>query len=235
MRYRNLRYVMCAAAIGATVACGQSAEQKQAQEAAKQATAAGQQAAAAGQQAAAAGQQAASAAQTATSGLAQMAQGLTQMAAGMQGKNGQVAPPVDYEQLKALVPDYSGWDKKGVKGEQMSSPFQYSKAEAHYSKGDSTIDLEITDSALNQILIAPFSMFLTSGYSERSDEGYKKSAPVKGNPGYEEWQKDDKHAEITTVVNNRFIVEAKGHSVDSPDVVRKLVESMDLAKLAALK
>lgn len=235
MRYGQLRYVMCAAAIGATVACGQSAEQKQAQDAAKQATAAGQQAAAAGQQAAAAGQQAASAAQTATSGLAQMAQGLSQMAASMQGKNGQVAPPVDYEQLKALVPDMDGWEKKNVKGEQMSAPFQHSQAEAHYSKGDSTIDLEITDSALNQILIAPISMFLTSGYSERSDDGYKKAAPVKGNPGFEEWQKDSKHAEVTAVVNGRFIVAGTGHNVENPDVVRKLVESVDLAKLGTLK
>jgi hypothetical protein len=226
---------MCAAAIGATVACGQSEAQKQAQDASKQATAAGQQAAAAGQQAAAAGQQAASAAQSATNGLAQMAQGLTQMAQGLQGKNGQVAPPVDYEQLKALVPDLDGWKKENVKGEQMTSPFQYSKATAHYSKDNGSIDLDITDSALNQILIAPFSMFLTSGYSERSDEGYKKSAPVKGNPGYEEWQKDSKHAEITTVVNNRFIVQGTGHDVDNADVVRKLVESVDLAKLGTLK
>ena len=225
------------AAIAATVACGQTAEQKQAQEAAKQATAAGQQAAAAGQQAAAAGQQAASAAQTATSGLAQMAQGLSQMAQGLQGKNanGAAAPLVDYEKLKELVPDMDGWEKKNVKGEQTNMPFSLSQAHAHYDKGDSSMDLDITDSSLSQMFLAPMLMFVGNGFSERSDDGYKKSATAKGFPGFEEWQKDSKHAEVTAIVNNRFVVQGTGHSVDSPDVVRKLVESVDLAKLATMK
>jgi hypothetical protein len=178
----------------------------------------------------AAGQPAAQAAQTAAQVAQQMAQGLQQQA-------GQAAvTPVDSDALKALLPDMDGWEKKNTKGEQVSvAGFSSSHVVTHYSKGDSTIELEITDTSLNPVMLAPLSMFMAVGYSEKSDEGYKKSTTVSGSPGFEDWNKDARRGELTAVVANRFIVHGTGHEVDSVDPVRKVIEAVNLPKLAGMK
>jgi hypothetical protein len=147
----------------------------------------------------------------------------------------QSAPAVDFEKLVALVPEMPGWTRSEPKGEQISMGMSISKAEAEYTKGDASIQLEITDSAFSQMLMAPMSMMLMTNYSERSSNGYKKYAALGGNPGFETWENDSKDGEVTVVVANRFLVQAQGRSVDSIDPVRALVQAVDLAKLAALK
>jgi uncharacterized phage infection (PIP) family protein YhgE len=229
MRAMSNKHLLLTAivAVAACAACGKSEQQKQAEEATKQV----QQGAAAMQQGA---EQMANAAQNSSqqmaNGLQAMAQGFQQMAQG----SGAAAKSVDYEQLKALLPDVGGWTKTNPKGEEMSMPVSYSRAEAQYSKDPSHIDLEITDTALSQLLLAPMSIFLNSGFSERSDEGFKRATKVANQPGYEEWNVDSKRGEVTAVVNGRFVVHATGNDVDSIDPVRKVVESVDLSKLAAL-
>lgn len=165
----------------------------------------------------------------------QMAQGLQQMAQGFQQMAQGTAKPVDFEVLKALLPELGGWTRTNARGEQVNMPIAISRAEARYQRGDSTIELEITDSALSQLLLAPMSMFLGAGYSERSDEGFKRSTKIGGQPGYEEWNTDSKHGEVTTVVANRFIVKADGRDVSDLAPVRQLIEAVDVSKLAGMK
>jgi hypothetical protein len=213
-----------AAILTATVACGRTDQQKQAEAATKQV----QQGAETMQQGA---EQMAAAAQDSSK---QMAQGLQQMAKGFQQMAQSAGKSVDYEQLKALLPDGGSWTRSNAKGEQLTMPVAYSRAEAQYTKDPAHIDLEITDTALSQMLLAPVSMFLTSGYSERSDDGFKRAEKISGQPGFEDWSAASKHGEVTAVVNGRFIVHATGEDVDSIDPVRKLVDSVDMSKLAAL-
>jgi hypothetical protein len=40
---------------------------------------------------------------------------------------------------------------------------------------------------------------------------------------------------VTVILNNRFVVQATGHNVDSIEPVRAVLQSLDLARLAALK
>lgn len=158
----------------------------------------------------------------------QMAQGLQQL-----GKN--QAPAVDFEKLVALVPQLNGWERSEPKGEQVTMGVSLSNAKAEYTKGDSTIRLEITDAAFNQLVLAPLSMMLMANYSERSSSGYKKYAAIGGNPGFESWENEPKDGEVTVVIAQRFVVNAKGSNVPNIDVVRSLVQAVDLTKLAALK
>jgi hypothetical protein len=143
--------------------------------------------------------------------------------------------PVDFELLKGLLPEMSGWTRTRPRGEQMNMPFAISNAKAHYTMGASTMDIEITDSALNQMIFAPFAMFMASGYEERSDDGYKKAGTIAGSPGFESWEKDANRGEVTVIVANRFVVQAKGRRVASVDPVKKAIETIDLVKLATLK
>ena len=145
------------------------------------------------------------------------------------------AKPVDFELLKSLLPEMSGWTRTRPRGEQMNTPFAISNAKAHYTMGESTMDIEITDSALNQMIFAPFAMFMASGYEERSDDGYKKAGTIAGSPGFESWEKDANRGEVTVIVANRFVVQATGRRVANINPVKKAVETIDLAKLATLK
>jgi hypothetical protein len=172
---------------------------------------------------------------SAAQGAQQAAQGLTQMMQGLQQMSKNAAKPVDSDDLKLLIPDISGWTKGEVHGEMVSMGISQSNAKAKYTKGDSTLELEITDSTANQLLLAPLMMMLSTGYQEKSDDGYKKAVQIAGYPGFEEWEKGAKHGQATAVVNNRFIVQANAHDVDGPDTARQAVEAVNLGKLAGMK
>jgi hypothetical protein len=187
-----------------------------------------------GQQAAQAAQQVAQqGTQQLAQGLQQLAQGLSQM--GQHDANGKAVEAVDFEKLVALLPSPAGWTKSKPTGKQVTAVISTSNAEASYTKGPMNVRLEITDSAFSQLLLAPLSMMLAAGYSERSSDGYKKSVSMSGSPAYEEWGSDTKQGEVTALVANRFIVSAKGSSLDSIDSLRTIVNQVDLNKLAAMK
>jgi hypothetical protein len=217
-------FVVVSAAVVVAAACGRS-EQQQAEEAAKQLEQGAEKMAEAAEQMA----------KGAQDSSAQMAQGLQQMAQGFQQMAQGAAKPVDFEQLKAALPEINGWTMSDARGEQVNMPVAISRAEARYSRDQSRVELEIVDTALSQLLLAPMSMFLASGYSERSDDGFKRAAKIAGQPGMEDWNSQTRRGEVTAVVENRFIVKATGHQVDNIETVRGAVEAVDLAKLASLK
>jgi hypothetical protein len=147
----------------------------------------------------------------------------------------QLDTAVEFGRLIALLPEVNGWTRSKPKGEQVSVGGAMSVAKAEYQKGDASIDLEITDSSFNQLVLSPFTMFLAAGYSERSGNDYSKSSPIAGNPGFEKWTNGVRRGEVTVVVANRFIVQATGRNVDDIGPVRSLVKSVDLARLGSLK
>lgn len=147
----------------------------------------------------------------------------------------QTANAVEFERLVALIPEHAGWTRSTPRGEQYILDVPVSRAEANYDKGESSIKLQITDTAFSQVGLAPYSMMVVPTYFERSSDGYKKAATLGGSPGFETWDNINKDAEVAVVVVNRFVVLAKGRNVDSTDVVRTLVKAVDLTKLAAIK
>jgi Ni/Co efflux regulator RcnB len=219
--HKLLSVLVVSAFVGA---CG-SSQQQQAEEAAKKMEQGAQQMQKAAEQMA----------KDAQGSSAEMAAGLQQMAQGFQQMAQGTAKPVDFEQLKGVLPEVNGWTRTNPRGEQVNMPVAISRAEARYTKDNSRVELEIVDTALSQLLLAPVSMFLGSGYSERSDDGFKRAAKVGGQPGFEEWNNDDKRGEVTAVIANRFIVKGTGHQVESLDTVRGVVEAVDLGKLGSLK
>jgi hypothetical protein len=69
---------------------------------------------------------------------------------------------------------------------------------------------------------------------KESDTGYEKTIKVKGNPGLETWEKEGKHGRVQLLVGSRFILNVDTRNIDSAQVL-KVVESMPLDKIAALK
>jgi len=227
MRMRTLAVAM---AVVALAGCGQRPEQKKAAEDMKQ----GAQPVAQGAQKAAEGAQqgAQAGAQSLAEGLQQMANGLKAAQTGADGKPIQV---VDFEKLIEILPSPEGWERSKPEGKQTSSPFSSSIAEARYTKGHFDVHVEITDSALNSMVMLPFTMMMSMNYQERSSSGYKKSVQYSKQPALEEWTADSKHGEVTIIVNKRFVVQCDGHGFDSMDVMKEVVDKIDINKLAALK
>jgi hypothetical protein len=211
-------------------ACGKSKAEKQAEEAQKQAAEIQKQAAEAQKQSAQTTQDAAN---QAAKGLEQFAKGL----GGMTGGSGDSKPvePVSFHDMQALFPDVDGWEKKKPTGEKMSSPFSYSQAEVEYTKGDSRIEMKMVDSGLNQLLLTPYTMFLTAGYEKETSDGYEKSTKVNGQPGWEKWNGSSKNGELSALVNKRFVVTVEGHGIEDNKVLQEFAGKVDMGKVAALK
>ena len=145
------------------------------------------------------------------------------------------AAAVPFESLVALLPEFSGWTKGKPRGESYNMGITMSRAQVSYTKDDHELDLEIVDSSYNQMALAPISMDLAANYSQRSTHGYQKGITRGGHPGWEEWENEPKSGKIGLVVAKRFIVTADGRDLDSIEIVRALVQAIDLNKLASLK
>ena len=63
--------------------------------------------------------------------------------------------PVAPETLAALLPEVSGWTRGAPKSEMVPKPAAYSRAEAHYQQGAGTIELVLSDSGFQPLVIAP--------------------------------------------------------------------------------
>ena len=201
-------------------ACGKSEEEKRAEEAAK-----------AIEQAAKGTEQAA---QSAAQGLEAMARGLEQAASGSTA-SGERVDPVKFQDLIALLPQVDGWEREEPEGERMTSPFPTSTAHADYRNGDARIEIQIIDSAFNQLLLTPIAMFLQTGYSQESTSGYEKSAVVNGQPGWEKWDSRNKSGEVHALVNKRFLVNIEGDDIDDTKVLQDIAAKIDFNRLASLK
>jgi hypothetical protein len=149
----------------ASVACGKSEAEKQAEKAAedmKKAAEAVTEAQAKGGDTAA--------------GMADMAKAMQGMAAAIGGGgDGKPVEPASTDALKGTLPTVAGWTMAAPEAERMTSPIAFSQVEATFRKGEAEVDVKIVDTGFAQMLIAPWSMFLASGYSRESGDGYEKS------------------------------------------------------------
>ena len=214
-------YCLIGAVVAAGAACGSKQEQP-AQRAAQQAA----------QDAAKANQPASGSAQDIAKGMAQFAESMQQM---QKGPNGEAFEPVSFRTLYDFFPEVAGWEKSKPKGETMTMPVKFSSAEATYTKGEANIEVKIVDTAMAQMLTMPYQMFMMTGYSRETDEGYEKASKVAGNPGWEKWDSGSKQAEIGVIVAQRFLVTVSGRDVESAQPVKDVVAKMDLGKLAGVK
>jgi hypothetical protein len=214
MRFVVYGSVVACLLIGAA-ACSRPASQDQAQQATKDAA-----------------KGVAEGAQDAAKGFEAMAKGMQEMAA---NANTKPVEPVSFRDLQAAFPDLAGWDKGKPTGEKMTSPVSYSEARVSYSKGDSSINAKIVDSGFNQMLVAPFAMFLTTGYEKETEDGYEKAVKVGEYPGWERWNSEGKSGELNAIVGKRFVVTFEGSGLESTKPLYELAQQTDLGKLASMK
>jgi hypothetical protein len=227
--------------------CGKSPEEKAAEElkaatekAADAMAQAGAAAAQAGAAAAAAGataaQQGAAAGTEAAKGMEDFAKAMQGMATAMSGASagGKAADPVSFRDLQAAFPAVNGWTMDKPKGERMTAPVAFSQTETRYRMGDAQIEVKIVDSAFQQMLVAPWAMFLAAGYEKETDDGYEKSTVLNGHPGFEKWNDRRKSGELNLVVAKRFLVSLEGQRLTGMKQLQDFAGQVDFGKLAGL-
>jgi hypothetical protein len=219
--------VVVALAIATSIACGKSEAEKQAERAAEDI-----------KKAAEAVQEAQAAGADASKGMADMAKAMQGMAAAVGGAgagDGKPVEPVATDALKATLPTVAGWDMSAPEAQRMTSPIAFAQVEADYKQGEREIELTVVDTGYAQMLIAPWSMFLTSGYSRENSDGYEKSVSIAGNPGFEKWDSSSKRGELNIFAGKRFMVSVKSRDLADTKVLHEFASKMDFAKLVALK
>ena len=220
-----------ACALAATLGCGKSDMEKQAEQAARQA----EQAAAAATKAAEAGAKAGQAANdTMAKGMEDFAKAMSGVAGAMSG-DGKTVEPVTFQSLQTMLPELSGWEMEKPHGERMTSPMPYSQTETTYTKGDARIEVKVVDSGFASFLIMPWSMMLASGYSKETSEGYEKAVKVKDQPAFEKWNSESKNGELNILVNKRFLVSIESNEIGDMKPLHEIADKMDFSRFASLK
>jgi hypothetical protein len=146
------------------------------------------------------------------------------------GKN---VTPVDFHQLKDLLPaslpGLTRTEASGQSGEAMG--VKGSSATATYSDGASAaITIEIAD--LGSLSgLANLAARFDPKMEKETATGYERTRTVSGQLVHEQYDRQSKSGETGVLVNNRFGVTVRGHGVDAGQLTGAL-QAVDMTRLA---
>ena len=168
-------------------------------------------------------------------GVEGMADALKQMGEAMGGDS--KIEPVDFRELKALLPENLGdLNRTSASGEKTSAfGIKVSEAEADYENDDQCLNIKIMDMASmkKMVMMAQFG-WMMSDFDRETDTGYEKTMTYKGIKGLEKYDTESEEGEIQLFVGERFVVEVNGSNIEMQDI-KKALDRLDLKKLEGLK
>jgi hypothetical protein len=158
----------------------------------------------------------------------------------MRAQNEPILVPdaVDYQKLLPILPEPpQGWlaDKPEGSTEDVGG-FRITNVHRDYHKGEGdkvpTAAISILDSVANPDYVNA----TTAAWNNNSEtsEGYGKSVTIDGNPGFEAFEKESKHATLWVMIANRYFVQIELQDRD-PKELQEWIKRVDLKKLAAIK
>jgi hypothetical protein len=145
---------------------------------------------------------------------------------------------VDYKKLLPVLPDApQGLTTDKPEGStEDAGGFRITNVHRDYRKGEGdkapTAAISILDSAANPDYVSA----TTAAWNNTSEtsEGYSKSVTIDGNPGFEAFENEGKHATLWIMVANRYFLQIELQNQD-PKELQEWVKRVDLKKLAAIK
>jgi hypothetical protein len=149
-----------------------------------------------------------------------------------------VPDAVDYQKLLPVLPDPpQGWVAEKPEGSTEDvGGFRITNVHRDYHKGEGdkapTAAISILDLVANPDHVSA----ITAAWNNNSEtsEGYNKSVTVDGNPGFEAYEKESKHATLWVMIANRYSLQIELQQQE-PKELQEWVKRVDLKKLAAIK
>jgi hypothetical protein len=166
---------------------------------------------------------------------------LAGFAVGMaQAQNEPILVPeaVDYQKLMPILPEArEGWTADKAEGSTEDvGGFRITNVHRDYHKGEGekapSAAISIFDSVANPDYVSATAAAWNSN-SETSD-GYGKSVTIDGNPGREDYDREQKHASLWVLIANRYFVQIELQNQE-PGELQEWIKRVDLKKLAEIK
>ena len=149
-----------------------------------------------------------------------------------------VPDAVDYQKLLPILPDAPpGWtaDKADGSTEDVGG-FRITNVHRDYRKGEGNNVPSAAISILDSVANPDYVTATTAAWNSNSEtvEGYAKSVTIDGNPGFEAFEKENKHATLWVMIANRYFLQIELQNQD-PKELQDWVKRVDLKKLAEIK
>lgn len=137
--------------------------------------------------------------------------------------------------LAALLPSPADWERADISSAQVGMPAPASHAATSYTRGDARIDMELTDTGGEAEYVEATAEIAGSDFNRTLGNGYLRGTRIGGFPAVESWNHVDRLAEITVLIEKRFVVHASGSRLDGIETLRAFIETVSFADVAALK
>jgi hypothetical protein len=211
----RILFVVAMAAAVAVMGCGKSAQQKKLEEAAKAMEQAGK---------------------SLQEGANQMAEGMKELEGS--GKEGKTVEPVDFRELKALLPEKAaGMVRSEIKGERNAvMGIKVSEASAEYATEEgSSIRIKIMDmGSVSGFVGLATVAWAHADIDSETETGYEKTTTFSGHKAFEKFDTASKEGQFNILVGQRFVVEIEGRTV-TMDQMKAAAGQIDLGKLESMK
>lgn len=163
-------------------------------------------------------------------------------------EEGKEVEPVDFRELKALLPEEIGELKRvSASGEKTNSfGIFVSKTEGKYefvvesdseqkSERNDRLKIEITDLG-NMKGWGGFAAFAWTfaEIDKETDTGYEKTTTYKGHKAYEKYNTRNSSGKIEVLVAKRYMVSVEGNNV-AMDLIKEALDEIDIGRLEELK
>jgi len=208
-------FVVAIAAAVAVMGCGKSAQQKKLEEAAKAMEQAGK---------------------SLQEGANQMAEGMKQLEG--DGKEGKAVEPVDFRELKVLLPDRAaGMARSEIKGERNAMMgIKISEATAEYATEEgNSIRIKIMDmGSVSGIVGLATVAWSRAEIDSETETGYEKTTTFSGHKAFEKFDTANKGGQLSILVGGRCVVEVEGSNV-TMDQLKTAAGQINLGKLESMK
>lgn len=145
---------------------------------------------------------------------------------------------VDYTKLLPLLPDaLPDWTADKPDGSTTDvGGFKLTNVHRDYRKGEAADAPSVSISILDSVSNPDYVIATTAAWNFNSQtaEGYTKSVTIDGNPGFEAYEIEGKHASLWVMVAKRYFVQIEIQKQD-PKELQEWIKKVDLKKLSAIK
>lgn len=150
-------------------------------------------------------------------------------------ENGEVSQPVNFRELKELLPSRAGGlAQTNSEGQTAGSMgFTISQADGTYEEGDKTIKITLVDAAGTGAVAMSMAAWSMTTVDRETSDGYERTGTFEGYKSYEKYDKGSNTSSLSLFIANRFIVTVDGSNV-SVDDVKAAAKDINLRKLEGL-